>query len=144
MEDGLKPVEYLQEHIEELGVTVWSRQILDSLQNSLSTLRERGNKAQKDFVSDNQIQLLRKEITDVERQMQNLDNIKITPIQNSERYYVLGRLKEFVEALKNLHDEIPTEKPTNRRGSRWTNSQTSGKNYRGNKGTKDNSSWGRT
>lgn len=111
LEDGLKPVEYLQEHIEELGVTVWSRQILDSLQNSLSTLRERGNKAQKDFVSDNQIQLLRKEITDVERQMQNLDNIKITPIQNSERYYVLGRLKEFVEALKNLHDEIPTEKP---------------------------------
>lgn len=107
--DSLKPVEYLNEHIDELGVTPWSCQIVMALQKSLDGLRDREQNGQKEFVSERQIEKLREEIHEIENQIAELDNIKITPIQNSERYYVLGRLKECVEVLKDLYNAIPSE-----------------------------------
>lgn len=107
--DSLKPVEYLNEHIDELGVTPWSCQIVMALQKSLDGLRDREQNGQKEFASERQIEKLRDEIHEIENQIAELDNIKITPIQNSERYYVLGRLKECVEVLKDLYNAIPSE-----------------------------------
>lgn len=107
--DSLKPVEYLNEHIDELGVTPWSCQIVMALQKSLDGLRDREQNGQKEFASERQIEKLREEIHEIENQIAELDNIKITPIQNSERYYVLGRLKECVEVLKDLYNAIPSE-----------------------------------
>lgn len=109
--DSLKPVEYLTEHIDELGVTPWSRQIVESLQKSLDGFREREQNGQKEFATDRQIDKLRDEIRELEGQIAELDKIKITPIQNSERYYALGRLKEYVEVVKKLLADIPAEKP---------------------------------
>lgn len=109
--DALKPVEYLKEHIEELGITPWSRQIIDSLQKSLEGLREKDVNGQKEFSSERQIDQLRTDIHTIETQIMELDKIKITPIQNSERYFVLGRLKEYVAVLKSLLADIPAEKP---------------------------------
>ncbi len=106
--DSLKPVEYLKEHIDELGVTPWSRQIVDALQKSLEGLREREQKGLKEFASEGQLEKLRKDIHAIENQIAELDNIKITPIQNSERYYALGRLKEFVAILRDLYAAIPS------------------------------------
>lgn len=105
--DSLKPVEYLTKHISEFGVTPWSRQIIDSLQESLEGLREREQNGQKEFVSERQVVKLRDEIHEIENQIAELDNIKITPIQNSERYYALGRLKEYVSAIKDLYKAVP-------------------------------------
>lgn len=107
--DSLKPVEYLTEHIDELGVTPWSCQIVMALQKSLDGLRDREQNGQKEFASERQIEKLRDEIHEIEKQIAELDNIKITPIQNSERYYVLGRLKECVVVLKDLYNAIPSE-----------------------------------
>lgn len=111
IEDSLKPVEYLQEHIEDMGVTAWSRQILDALQKSLNGLRDRRNDGQKDFVSDIQIKNLASEIRSLEEAIKEEEKINITPIQNSERYFALGRLKEYVVLLKGLKENIPSEKP---------------------------------
>lgn len=105
--DSLRPVEYLTEHIEELGVTPWSRQIVDALQRSLDGLRNREQIGQKEFVSERQMEMLRNEIHTIENQIAELDNIKITPLQNSERYYALGRLKEYVAVLKDRYNAIP-------------------------------------
>lgn len=107
--DSLKPVEYLTEHIDEFGVTPWSRQIVEALQKSLDGLREREQKGKKEFASERQLEKLRDDIHALENQIAELDNIKITPIQNSERYYALGRLKEYVTALKVLYNAIPAE-----------------------------------
>lgn len=107
--DSLKPVEYLTEHIDELGVTPWSRQIVEALQKSLDGLREREQKGQKEFATGSQLKKLRDEIQAIEGQIAELDNIKITPIQNSERCYALGRLKEYVAILKELFQAIPAE-----------------------------------
>ena len=107
--DSLKPVEYLTAHIDELGVTPWSRQIVEALQKSLDGLREREQKGQKEFATESQLKKLRDEIQAIENQIAELDNIKITPIQNSERYYALGRLKEYVAILKELFKAIPPE-----------------------------------
>ena len=111
IEDSLKPVEYLQEHIEDMGVTAWSRQILDALQKSLNGLRDRRNDGQKDFVSDIQIKNLASEIRSLEEAIKEEEKINITPIQNSERFFALGRLKEYVVLLKGLKENIPSEKP---------------------------------
>lgn len=109
--DSLEPVEYLKEHIEELGVTPWSHQIVDALQKSLDGLRDREKNGQKEFASERQMDKLRNEIHEIERQIAELDNIKITPIQNSNRYFKLGRLKEYLGTLKHLFAEIPSDKP---------------------------------
>ena len=107
--DSLKPVEYLTEHIEEFGVTPWSRQIVEALQKSLDGLREREQKGQKEFATERQLETLRDDIHTLENQIAELDNIKISPIQNSERYYALGRLKEYVAVLKEFYKAIPAE-----------------------------------
>lgn len=105
--DSLKPVEYLTAHMDELGVTPWSRQIVEALQKSLDGLREREQKGKKEFVTESQLKKLCDEIHVIENQIAELDNIKITPIQNSGRYYALGRLKEYVAILKELFKDIP-------------------------------------
>lgn len=109
--DSLKPVEYLELHLDELGLTAWSRQIVEALKESLLGMREREQNGQKEFVSDSQIEKLQKEIGELEEQVSELDKIKITPIQNSERYYALGRLKEYVGMVKKNLADIPTAKP---------------------------------
>lgn len=109
--DSLKPVEHLEAHLYELGLTAWSRQIVDALKESLQGMREREQNGQKEFVSDSQIEKLQKEIVELEGQIAELDKIKITPIQNSERYYALGRLKEYVGMVKKNLADIPTVKP---------------------------------
>ena len=109
--DNLKPVEFLKDNIDELGLTPWSRQIIDSLKKSLESLRERDINGKKEFSSERQIELLRREIHEVEEQMMELEKIRVTPIQNSERYFALGRLKENVKLLKYLKNQIPANKP---------------------------------
>jgi len=111
IEDSLKPVEYIREHIDELGVTAWSRQILDALQMSLTDIKKSRNGALPAFVSDQQIKNLESDIKSLEEEIKKEEKIDITPIQNSGRYFVLGRLRELVMTLKQLRSAIPTEKP---------------------------------
>lgn len=111
IEDSLKPVEYIREHIDELGVTAWSRQILDALQMSLTDIKKSHNGALPAFVRDQQIKNLESDIKTLEEEIKKEEKINITPIQNSARYFVLGRLRELVMTLKQLRSAIPTEKP---------------------------------
>lgn len=111
IEDCLKPVEFLKQHIDELGVTAWSKHIVDSLQRSLEGFRTKGQETQKAFVSDAQIDRLRKDIKEIESEIQKEEKIVITPIQNSQQYYILGRLREYVGKLKELYAAIPRELP---------------------------------
>lgn len=101
--DSLKPVEYLKSHLEEYGITIWSKKILDEFQTSLSTLREKFKPAQEiQFVSSKQIENLNKEIKELEEQLQLLSKIKVKPIEESIVYLAIGQLKSMIPRLKEL------------------------------------------
>lgn len=101
--DSLKPVEYLRNHLQEYGITIWSKKILDELQTSLSSLREKYKPAQEiQFVNSKQIDNLKIEIKNLESQLQQLSKIKMKPIEESIVYLVIGQLKSMIPHLKEL------------------------------------------
>ena len=101
--DSLKPVEYLKEHLSEFGITIWSKKILDEFQTSLSTLREKFKPAQNNqFVNSTQIENLKKEIKELEDQLQQLSKIKVKPIEESIVYLAIGQLKSMIPHLEEL------------------------------------------
>lgn len=103
--DSLKPVEYLKSHLQEYGITIWSKKILDELQTSLSSLRDKYKPVQEiQFVNSHQIENLKKEIKDLENQLQLLSKIKVKPIEESIVYMAIGQLKSMIPHLKELWD----------------------------------------
>jgi hypothetical protein len=101
--DSLKPVEYLRSHLQEYGITIWSKKILDELQTSLSTLRENFKPAKElQFVNSTQIENLKKEIKELEDKLQQLSKIKVKPIEESIVYLAIGQLKSMIPHLDEL------------------------------------------
>ncbi len=101
--DSLKPVEYLRDHLPEYGITIWSKKILDEFQTSLSTLREKFKPVQNNqFVSSIQIENLKKEIKELEDELQQLSKIKVKPIEESIIYLAIGQLKSMIPHLEEL------------------------------------------
>lgn len=103
--DCLKPVEYLKSHLQEYGITIWSKKILDEFQTSLFALREKFRPAQEiQFVSSKQIDNLKKEIKELEDQLQQLSKIKVKPIEESIVYLAIGQLKSMIPHLEELRE----------------------------------------
>lgn len=103
IEDSLKPVEYLKSHLQKYGITIWSKKILDELQTSLSSLREKFKPTQEiQFVNSKQIENLKIEIKELEDQLQQLSKLKVKPIEESIIYLAIGQLKSMIPHLKEL------------------------------------------
>ena len=110
--DSLKPVEYLREHLHELGLTIWSTTLLNELQNSLSSLREKVRKPDLSrFVNPTQIQNLKKEIKELEEAIKEYSAVKIKPVELSSLYMAVGEVNSMIPQLRDLLRQIPTEKP---------------------------------
>ena len=112
IDESLKPVEYLNQHLPEYGVTIWGRHILDELRTSL--LKIKMKKVHKDMtpiVSFKNIENLEREICDLENQMKMLTEVKLKPIEESSLYLALGQLKSLLPILADIFNQIPQDIP---------------------------------
>lgn len=111
--ESLKPVEYLNEHLSEYGVTIWGQHILDELKISLSKIRSK--KMPKEIatiVSDKNVENLEREISECENQLKALSEVKLKPVEQSSLYLALGQLKSLFPILTDLQSQIPTNVPS--------------------------------
>ena len=112
LKDSLKPVDYLRDHLKELGVTMWSSMLLDELKKSLNLLDEKSKAPNKeDFVSPEQIERLKKEIKELEESISKHSKLKIKPIEESVKYMALGKVHTMIPILWELYEDIPASKP---------------------------------
>ena len=110
--DCLKPVEYLRKHLKDMGLTMWSNTLLNELQKSLNGLRENIRKPDNArFVNPSQIENLKKEITRLEKDIQEYTSVKIKPVEQSVLYVAVGEVSAMIPQLQELSGTIPTSKP---------------------------------
>lgn len=111
--ESLKPVEYLNQHLSEYGVTIWGQHILDELKISLSKIRSKKMpKEIASIVSDKNVENLEREISECENQLKALSEVKLKPVEQSSLYLALGQLKSLFPILTDLQSQIPTNVPS--------------------------------
>ena len=111
--ESLKPVEYLNEHLSKYGVTIWGQHILDELKISLSKIRSKKMpKEIASIVSDKNVENLEREISECENQLKALSEVKLKPVEQSSLYLALGQLKSLFPILTDLQSQIPTNVPS--------------------------------
>lgn len=112
MNEELKPVEYLKEHLSEMGTTIWTNHILTELSHSLLKLKNCDNLIPTTpLISETIIHNLKEEIAKLEYQLEELSKIKLKPQEQSAVYYAVGQLKSFLPFLEDAYSKIPKEKP---------------------------------
>lgn len=110
--ESLKPVEYLNQHLSEFGVTIWGRHIIEELQTSLNKLRTK--KSSKDIASVmplKSVENLETEIREYENKLKALSEVKLKPIESSSLYLALGQLKSLLPILREYYEKIPENAP---------------------------------
>lgn len=111
--ESLKPVEYLNQHLTEYGITIWGKHILNELETSLSKLRaKKMPKEMASIVSDKNVENLEREIFGYENQLKALSDVKLKPVEQSSLYVALGQLKSLLPILTDLQKQIPTNVPS--------------------------------
>lgn len=112
LKDSLKPVDYLRDHLKELGVTMWSSMLLEELKKSLLALDEKSKVPSKDdFVSPEQIERLKKEIKELEDSISQHSKLQIQPAEESVKYMAIGKVHAMIPILWELYNDIPVSKP---------------------------------
>lgn len=110
--ESLKPVEYLNQHLSEYGVTIWGRHIIEELQTSLNKLRTK--KSSKEIASVmplKSVENLEAEIREYENKLKALSEVKLKPIESSSLYLALGQLKSLLPILREYYEKIPENAP---------------------------------
>lgn len=112
IDDSLKPVEYLRQHLPEYGATIWSNHILHELKTSLNKLKKRNpNEELAALISSNNVEQLEKEIGELEKKLQELSQIKLKPMEESGLYVALGQVKAMFPVLDEKYGKIPAVMP---------------------------------
>lgn len=112
IDDSLKPVEYLKQHLPEYGSTIWSNHILHELETSLNKLKKKNpNEELAALISSNNIEQLEKEIGELEKKLQELSQIKLKPMEESGLYVALGQVKAMFPVLVEKYGKIPAVMP---------------------------------
>lgn len=112
IDDSLKPVEYLRQHLPEYGATIWSNHILQEFETSLNKLKKKSpNEELGALISANNIEQLKNEIKELEKKLQELSQIKLKPAEESGLYVALGQVKAMFPILVEKYGYIPAAKP---------------------------------
>lgn len=113
IDESLKPVTYLNQHLPEYGLTIWGRHILGELETSLSKLRSKKTPQNvATFVSEKNVENLEREIFVCENQLKAFSEVKLKPVEQSSLYVALGQLKSLLPILEELHNLVPSNLPT--------------------------------
>ena len=112
IEESLKPVEYLNQHLLEYGVTIWGRHIIEELQTSLTKLRSKKSSNNiASVIPTKSVENLEAEIREYENKLKALSEVKLKPIESSSLYLALGQLKSLLPILSEYYEKIPENAP---------------------------------
>lgn len=113
LSEDIRPIEYLRNRMSQLGATIWAKQILEELQNSLSRIKiqEKRFAINAPMLSERNIENLEREITELELKIQSLSEVKLKPIEDSDLYFKVGQLKSMLPILYDYLSSIPKQKP---------------------------------
>ncbi len=106
--DKLKPIEFLKERLDKMGVSEWTSYILDSFETSLKRLQSADVRKNDALITVKAIEDLENEVTVLKRRVVSLEKTREMSIEkNNNLFYVVGVLKAELPTLITLRSKIP-------------------------------------
>lgn len=106
--DKLKPIEFLKERLDKMGISAWTSYILDSFETSLKKLQSADVKKNETLITAKAIEELEGEVEDLKQRVVSLEKTRELSIEkNNNLFYVIGVLKAELPSLITLKSKIP-------------------------------------
>lgn len=106
--DKLKPITYLKENLDKMGVSRWTDFILESFESSLYKLQNADLTAAESAITEKAIADLEAEIEEIRKSVIAKSKVReLTIEKNNQIYYALGVIKSELPKLEQLKDKIP-------------------------------------
>lgn len=106
--DKLKPIEYLKDRLESMGISEWTSYILDSFEVSLKKLQSADVKRNEDVITSKAIEDLEREVDELRNRVLSQEHTRELSIEkNNNLFYVIGVLKAELPSLSDLRSKIP-------------------------------------
>lgn len=103
IEDSLKPVTFIEQHLDTIGTNMWTSHILSALKQSLSQVAANRKKfQQRPLVSEEQIASLQKQITDIDAQIGEITKQKGALYKQVEALKIIGQVEANIGQLKDF------------------------------------------
>lgn len=101
IEDSLKPITFIEQHLDTIGTNMWTSHIINALKQSLSQVAANKKKnQQRPLVSLNQITSLEKQITDIDAQIGEITKQKGSLYKQVEALKVIGQVEASIIQLR--------------------------------------------
>lgn len=106
--DKLKPIEYLKERLDEMGVSEWTSYILESFQISLKKLQTAEIRDHEKIVTQKTIDEMENYVTELRKRVLSLERtMELSIEKNNNLFYVVGVLQAELPKLEELKAKIP-------------------------------------
>ena len=101
VEDSLKPITFIEQHLNVIGTNMWTSHIINALIRSLSKVAEnKQNIQQRPLVSLNLITKLEEQITEIDAKIGEITKQKGALYKQVEALKVIGQIEASVERLR--------------------------------------------
>lgn len=101
MEDSLKPVAFIEQHLNIIGTNMWTSHIIETLKQSLLKVSEnKQNLQQQALVSPEQIITLENQITEIDAQISKITKQKGALYKQVEALKVIGQIEASIDLLR--------------------------------------------
>lgn len=101
IEDSLKPVTFIEQHLDTIGTNMWTSHIISALKQSLSQVAANRKKfQQRPLVSVEQIASLQKQITDIDAQIGEITKQKGALYKQVEALKIIGQVEANIVQLQ--------------------------------------------
>jgi len=101
MEDSLKPITFIEQHLDVIGTNMWTSHIISALKQSLLKVAEnKKNIQQRPLVSLNLITKLQEQITEIDAKIGEITKQKGALYKQVEALKVIGQIEASVERLR--------------------------------------------
>lgn len=108
--DKLKPITYLKDNLSQMGVSEWTRFILESFETSLGKLQRADVKAPESAITEKAIADLENEIEGLRKSISAKSKVQeLTIEKHNQLFYAVGVIKSELPELERLHEKIPEQ-----------------------------------
>lgn len=106
--DKLKPITYLKENLDQMGVSAWTSYILQSFETSLGKLQNADLRAAESAITEKAIADLEAEIDALKSSVTTKNRMREMSIEkNNQVFYAIGVIKSELPELERLWQKIP-------------------------------------